>query len=206
MKKSEVYEQVYKNGKLGLPLITNYLPQSSKNYITELCEDNYLSSYYDQENNINYVFLKDSYCVINSDDPNSPHFIKRLLKIEQKNDPPFNFMLNSEKVYEQWLSDTTDQYISWMEENKEELDVMLNLPILNKQLKEDIDNFREEYSEYIKSKDWYINNVVIDKAKEFIKEEILNFKVNEKELNFLSKFNSYISQSNGMGYIQSIFY
>jgi hypothetical protein len=207
VKKSDVYEQVYRNGKIGLPLITNYLSSSSKQHVRELVEDGYINSHFDSSTETYYVFLKDSYCVLkDKDDPNAPHYVKRLLKLDQKNDPPFNFMLNPDKVYENWLEQTNSDYINWMENNKEELDNMLNLPILDQKLKEDIDNFREEYMEYIKTKDWYIRNLTIDDTKKIVDYEIKNEKFNEKELTFMVKFRNYISSSNGMGYIQSIFY
>lgn len=207
MKKSEIYEQVYRNGKIGMPLVTNFLSSIDKQHVRELVEDRFLESHFDKDSETYYVFLKDSYCILqDKEDPNAPHYVKRLLKLDQKNDPPFNFMLDPEKVYESWLEQTNTDYIKWMEKNKEELESMLTLPILNKQLKEDIDNFREEYMEYIKSKDWYIQNVQIDDAKKFVDNELKNEKFNEKELNFMTKFRNYISTSDGMGYIQSIFY
>lgn len=129
-------------------------------------------------NNDVFVCLMNIYCVEEhiNDNMQALSFMRRYLGIDQTNDVPFKMFHNKtpEQAYTEWETGSQEEYDKWKIDNKEGLDAIDNLPTNLDKLVSDIDNFSEEFLDFIKSKDWYRNNVTATEALEFSNDKISN--------------------------------
>jgi hypothetical protein len=170
-----------------------------------------------------FLYLPEGYCVHEDENFQAVNFLKRYLDIEQHNEAPFNFFLgDNKKIFEKWLSDTEEEYNQWVLENSSKLELYDNLPKGEdlEEIIEEINTFEEKFMDYLKSRDWYVNNKTAKECREIVenyieilsqivgkyeelskinedyksgyKEKKLELKINKKILSKITTDNSYI--------------
>ena len=206
MNKIDVYKKAIENGRRGRPIVLNFLPLAIKASINNLAEDGFLGIYDSYVDKYSYAFIPNVYCVIlDKNEPDAENYIKRYLGELSHEHPPFNFYPNAEEIFQKWLIDSEGSYKQWKEVNRELLENMMNLDNISDDEIGDIANFSDNYKEYIKSQDWYIENPTVSNVKAIIDEKLSIIEEGTLEYRYIVKFAKLLANVGENAYIQAIF-
>lgn len=142
------------------------------------------------------------------DEPNTELFYKKYMGSLSVNEATFN-MIDGDKelAFKKWNEENESSYNLWVEKYKDELEFNKNLSLeIDEDLINYMDNFDELYLEYIMSKQWYIDNVLLREAKNIVYQEIISLDRDSREYRFLTKFYHKLSAFDDNGCVQIVEY